>query len=94
MFSTSGCRIAARRLIWIDPPLDFSTPFGKAMANVLITFAELELAVISDRIRDAWHALREVGKWPGGTVPFGRVPVRAEPNGWRLALDPSTRRSS
>jgi hypothetical protein len=28
-------------------------PFGKAMANVLITFAELELAVISVRIRDA-----------------------------------------
>jgi hypothetical protein len=43
------------------------------MANVLITFAELELAVISDRIREAWHALREAGKWPGGTVPFGRM---------------------
>jgi DNA invertase Pin-like site-specific DNA recombinase len=77
-----------KTLIWIDPPLDFSTPFGKAMANVLITFAELELAVISDRIREAWHGLREAGKWPGGTVPFGRVPVRAEPNGWRLAPDP------
>jgi site-specific DNA recombinase len=77
-----------KTLIWIDPPLDFSTPFGKAMANVLITFAELELAVISDRIREAWHALREAGKWPGGTVPFGRIPVRAEPNGWRLVPDP------
>jgi DNA invertase Pin-like site-specific DNA recombinase len=77
-----------KTLIWIDPPLDFSTPFGKAMANVLITFAELELAVISDRIREAWHTLREAGKWPGGTVPFGRIPVRAKPNGWRLALDP------
>jgi site-specific DNA recombinase len=77
-----------KTLIWIDPPLDFSTPFGKAMANVLITFAELELAVISDRIREAWHALREAGKWPGGTVPFGRIAVRAEPNGWRLVPDP------
>jgi DNA invertase Pin-like site-specific DNA recombinase len=77
-----------KTLIWIDPPLDFSTPFGKAMANVLITFAELELAVISDRIREAWHGLREAGKWPGGTVPFGRIPVRAEPNGWRLVPDP------
>jgi resolvase-like protein len=48
-----------KTLIWIDPPLDFSTPFGKAMANVLITFAELELAVISERIREAWHGLRE-----------------------------------
>jgi site-specific DNA recombinase len=77
-----------KTLIWIDPPLDFSTPFGKAMANVLITFAELELAVISERIREAWHALREAGKWPGGTVPFGRIPVRAEPKGWRLVPDP------
>jgi DNA invertase Pin-like site-specific DNA recombinase len=77
-----------KTLIWIDPPLDFSTPFGKAMANVLITFAELELAVISERIRDAWHSLRESGKWPGGTVPFGRIPVRVEPNGWRLVPDP------
>lgn len=77
-----------KTLIWIDPPLDFSTPFGKAMANVLITFAELELAVISERIREAWHSLREAGKWPGGTVPFGRIPVRVEPNGWRLVPDP------
>jgi site-specific DNA recombinase len=77
-----------KTLIWIDPPLDFSTPFGKAMANVLITFAELELAVISERIREAWHALREAGKWPGGTVPFGRIPVRTEPKGWRLVPDP------
>jgi site-specific DNA recombinase len=77
-----------KTLIWIDPPLDFSTPFGKAMANVLITFAELELAVISDRIREAWHSLREAGKWPGGTVPFGRIPVKAEQGGWRLAPDP------
>ena len=66
-------RTAGKTLIWIDPPLDFSTPFGKTMANVLITFAELELAVISDRIREAWHALREAGKWPGGPVPFGRM---------------------
>jgi site-specific DNA recombinase len=78
-----------KTLIWIEPPLDFTTPFGKAMANVLITFAELELAVISDRIREAWHSLREAGKWPGGSVPFGRVPVPAEPNGWRLAPDPA-----
>ena len=77
-----------KTLIWIDPPLDFSTPFGKAMANMLITFAELELAVITERIREAWHALREAGKWPGGTVPFGRIPVRAEPKGWRLVPDP------
>ena len=81
-------RERGKTLIWIDPPLDFSTPFGKAMANVLITFAELELAVISERIREAWHALREAGKWPGGTVPFGRIPVRAEPKGWRLVPDP------
>jgi site-specific DNA recombinase len=77
-----------KTLVWIDPPLDFSTPFGKAMANVLITFAELELAVISQRIREAWHSLREAGKWPGGTVPFGRIPIKAEPNGWRLVPDP------
>src|SRR5205085_7967474 len=78
-----------KTLIWIDPPLDFSTPFGKAMANVLITFAELELAVITERIREAWHALREAGKSPGGTVPFGRIPVRAEAKGWRWVPDPA-----
>jgi site-specific DNA recombinase len=83
-------RDRGKTLIWIDPPLDFSTPFGKAMANVLITFAGPELAVISDRIREAWPALREAGKWPGGFVPFGRIPVWAEPNGWQLirASDP------
>lgn len=67
-----------KTLIWIDPPLDFSTPFGKAMANVLITFAELELAVISDRIREAWHALREAGKYFAGLVySLPRAPASA-----------------
>jgi len=26
---------------------------------------------------------------PGGTVPSGRISVRAEPDGWRLVPDPA-----
>jgi hypothetical protein len=67
------------------PPLDFSTPSGTAIAGGRITFAESELALISDR-------LGEAGTPPGGREvarryhAAGRIPVRAEPAGGRCPI--------
>lgn len=57
------------------------------MASVRITFAESQLVLNSDRL--AKPGTPTAGRTlPGGTVPFGRILVRAEPDGWRLAPDP------
>jgi site-specific DNA recombinase len=39
---------------------------------MLMSFAEYEREMISERsTRDKIHAARRMGKWTGGTVPFG-----------------------
>jgi hypothetical protein len=41
----------------------------------------------AQQVKEAWHSIREAGKWPGGSVPFERIPVKAGLNGWRLPID-------
>jgi DNA invertase Pin-like site-specific DNA recombinase len=52
-------------LVVLDPDLDLSTPYGKAMANVVITFAELERELIAERTRAGLAAAAEKGIRPG-----------------------------
>jgi hypothetical protein len=58
------------------------------MASVRITSAGPEPALVSDRPGAAGHARQEAGKLAGGTVPSGRIPVRAVPDGGRLVPVP------
>jgi DNA invertase Pin-like site-specific DNA recombinase len=37
----------------LDPPLDTTTPFGEAMANMCATFAQLERRLIGQRVSEA-----------------------------------------
>ncbi len=74
-------------LICLDPPIDLSTPGGRAFAQMLAVFAEYEREMIRERVTGSWHDLRDAGKWPGGTIPFGRMPV-PDGDGWRLVPDP------
>ena len=39
--------------------------------NILISFAEFEREMISERTRDKIAGARRKGKWTGGPVPFG-----------------------
>lgn len=57
-------------LIVLDNALDLSTPGGRAMANMLATFAELERDLISTRTKEALAARAR----------------RGEPNGRRSAI--------
>ena len=41
------------------------------MLNILITFAQYEREVITERVRDKMSASRKKGKWVGGRVPMG-----------------------
>jgi DNA invertase Pin-like site-specific DNA recombinase len=48
-------------LIALDLPLDLSTPMGEAMAGVVMTFAQLERRMISERTRDGLAEKRAQG---------------------------------
>lgn len=49
------------RLIVLEPDIDFSTPFGKLLANILASFAEFERDMISMRTKEAMAERRRMG---------------------------------
>ena len=48
-----------------------TTSMGKLTLNVLLSFAQFERELASERIRDKFAASRRKGMWMGGTVPLG-----------------------
>ena len=44
---------------------------GRLTLNVLLSFAQFEREVTSERIRDKIAASKRKGLWVGGTVPLG-----------------------
>lgn len=50
---------------------DLATPIGRAMFNIVVTFAQLERETIAERIRDNLHELAKTGRWLGGITPTG-----------------------
>ena len=55
----------------VTQQIDTSTPAGRMTLNILMTFAQFEREMISDRIRDKMHTCLKKGIWMGGTVPLG-----------------------
>ena len=48
-----------------------STPMGRLVLNVLLSFAQFEREIIGERIRDKIAAQRRKGKWAGGFPILG-----------------------
>lgn len=48
-----------------------TTSMGRLTLNVLLSFAQFERELSSERVRDKIAASRAKGKWTGGTIPFG-----------------------
>jgi site-specific DNA recombinase len=48
-----------------------TTYMGRLTLNVLLSFAQFERELSSERVRDKVAASRRKGKWTGGTVPLG-----------------------
>lgn len=48
-----------------------TTSMGRLTLNVLLSFAQFERELSSERVRDKVAASRKKGKWMGGTVPLG-----------------------
>lgn len=69
-------------------PIDTTTPMGRAMAQVLQVFAELESRTTGLRVAASKAYLRRVGRFPGGRVPYGYRTV-PHPKGVGYALEPA-----
>ncbi|WP_412516789.1 recombinase family protein [Actinomadura madurae] len=75
-------------LVILDPPIDLTDLWGKAMAGVLAVFAELERGMIAKRTREGYEELLAKGRWPGGRVPYGyRAVKRPGVDGWWLVVN-------
>lgn len=75
-----------KTLIILDPLMNLTKPEGRVMAHMLMTFAQYEREVIGARVKDAHDKLVRDGKYTGGMVPFGYMPVKLAKN-WGYAPD-------
>ena len=55
----------------VTQEINTATSAGRMMLNILITFAQYEREVITERVRDKMAATRKKGKFVGGSVPMG-----------------------
>jgi site-specific DNA recombinase len=58
----------------VTQQLNTRSPMGRLTLNVLLSFAEFEREIISERTRDKISAARRKGKWMGGCPPLGYHP--------------------
>jgi site-specific DNA recombinase len=61
-----------------------ATSMGRLMLNVLLSFAQFERELISERTRDKVAATRRKGKWAGGTPLLG---YDVDPHATRLVVN-------
>jgi DNA invertase Pin-like site-specific DNA recombinase len=58
-------------LVSITQSFDTSNAMGKLTLNMLLSFAEFEREVASERVRDKMQATKAKGMWVGGVPPLG-----------------------
>ena len=58
-------------LISITERFDTSTPAGRLLRNIMLTFAQFERELTSERTKDKMLQRAEKGLWNGGIPPFG-----------------------
>ena len=59
---------------------------GRLTLNILLSFAQFEREVISERTRDKIHLARQQGRWAGGCQVLG---YDVAPGGGRLVINPA-----
>ncbi len=57
--------------ISVTERFDTSTPSGRLLRNIMLTFAQFERELTSERTRDKLLQRAQKGMWNGGIVPFG-----------------------
>jgi site-specific DNA recombinase len=64
------------RFVSVTQAFDTSDSMGRLVLNVLLTFAQFERELASDRVRDKKAAMRKKGLFAGGLPPFGYLVER------------------
>jgi len=74
------------RVSFVSVTQQFNTAnsMGRLMLNVLLSFAQFEREIISERTRDKIAAARRKGKWAGGRPILG---YDVDPRGFRLVVN-------
>jgi len=62
-----------------------TTSLGRLTLNILLSFAQFEREIISERTRDKQIAARKKGQWTGGRLVLG---YDLDPRGGRLVVNP------
>ncbi|MFA5145348.1 MAG: recombinase family protein [Candidatus Omnitrophota bacterium] len=62
-----------------------NTSMGRLTLNILLSFAQFEREIISERTKDKMAAARKKGQWLGGRPPFGYY---REKDGKKLLINP------
>ena len=57
--------------ISITERFDTSTPAGRLLRNIMLTFAQFERELASERTKDKMLERAKKGLWNGGTTPYG-----------------------
>lgn len=81
------CEEHGKTLVSTSESIDLGTWIGRMVANVIAGVAEGELEAIRSRVTDSQKALRKVGRYRGGPVPYGFRKVRRD-DGWYLEHHP------
>lgn len=55
----------------VTEQFDTSSPMGRAMLNIVMTFAQLERETTAERVKDNYRHRFRLGAWPGGPAPYG-----------------------
>jgi DNA invertase Pin-like site-specific DNA recombinase len=71
-------------LVSVTQPLNTTVSLGRLTLNILLSFAQFEREIISERTRDKMAAARKKGKWMGGVPVLG---YDVAPSGGRLVVN-------
>jgi DNA invertase Pin-like site-specific DNA recombinase len=71
-------------LVSVTQPLNTTVSMGRLTLNILLSFAQFEREIISERTRDKMAAARKKGKWMGGVPVLG---YEVAPGGGRLVVN-------
>ncbi len=69
----------------VNEKFDTSSPIGRAMLYIIMSFAQLERETIAERIRDNYFARFKRGVWTGGPAPLGFDIVKDISNGKKVS---------
>ncbi|HBI60982.1 MAG TPA: hypothetical protein DDY31_07195 [Lachnospiraceae bacterium] len=72
----------------VNEKFDTSTPMGRAMMGILITFAQMERESIQERVKDNYYyRIAQDGRWAGGPAPYGFKNAKTADNKPTLKTD-------